>query len=134
MPTSTNQMTRAARKGHFQNSIVIATATLQAKAFVDYENDLKITGLYFVYEVASNTGTHQAIEVGTAADFDLYFTGNATNSSAIGSVESKTLLTEAVLPAGTALFVRRANTSSATNVGVVGVIVTFERIENAWRV
>lgn len=123
-------MTRASGKRCFQHQIVGATEALQARGFVDVENDIKIIGITFCYAVASDTEAHAAIEVGTAADFDLYLTAEGEDSKAIGYSKSQTVLNPTtIVPAGTAIFIRRASASTFANSEVIDVQVWYQNVD-----
>lgn len=123
-------LTREARKQIFRARITMATTALQASADVDMECDRKILAIQYVYVVASDTGARQPIEVGTVSDYDHYLTNDGENSKAVGYVKEQTVLNPThVVPAGTALIVRRANTTAGANTAVIDVHVVYERID-----
>jgi len=130
MPVANINLSREARRQIFRNQIVMATATLQAAADVDMECDRKILSIQYAYVVASNTGTWQAIEVGTVADPDHYLTAEGENSKTEGYVKEQTVLNPShLIAAGTTLVIRRANTTAGSNVAVIDVHVVYERID-----
>jgi hypothetical protein len=122
-------MTRAAKKRCFCHQIDVSVAGLQAKGFVDNDNDIRILGVTFSYAVASNTGTWEEIEVGTEADHDLYYGSDGENSKAIGYSKVQTLDSTALLPAGTALFIQRQSTDAANNTATIDVQVWYETVD-----
>lgn len=130
MGIANENLTKEARKRFFTTIIDISETRTQAHAFVDNDCATKVNKITFVYSVASDTGTVEAIEVGTAADSDHYFTGNPANSKAIGTVETKTVLNPTdLLPAGTALIVQKASADSEDNTAEVTVVVELETID-----
>jgi hypothetical protein len=123
-------LTRAANKRCFCHQIVNATEALQAKSFVDNDNDIKILGITYLYTVASDTEAHAAIEVGKVADYAYYLTAAGEDSKAIGYVKTQTVLNPtAVLPAGTALVVRRAVATTAAGSETIDVQVWYQVID-----
>jgi hypothetical protein len=129
MPTRNINLSREARKHVFQHQIVLATATLQPKSFVDRECGIRIRSIFAVHNLDNDNATAQPIEVGTVADPDHYASLTITDKVP-GSVEVAALLNPThVIPAGTALVIRRANTTAGANTAVVDVHVVYERID-----
>ena len=107
------------------------SATRQyATTYLDPENATKITDIYMYYSVATNTGTcTETVRVGTPASAALYCAAIPLISKDAGTLAKQVLLSSAVLPAGTALVVRRSAVVGGTNTGEVMVTVFFETID-----
>jgi metal-sulfur cluster biosynthetic enzyme len=98
--------------------------------YLDPENPTKITDIYMYYSVATNTGTlTEKINVGTPATAALYCAVTPVISQAVGTLAKQTLASAALLPAGTALVVRRSAVVGGTNTGEVIVTVFFETVD-----
>jgi len=134
MPITNRDMVKAARERTFTATFDIDNASTQSKALVSPDSDIRITGVSFVYSVATNTGTlAENFQVGTAADGDMYFIGLAVISQALGVIENKTLLSTALLPAGTALLVNKVTGTTGANTGEITVVVRYEPVDpSAW--
>lgn len=126
-----SDLERGAKKRVFCANVIIVAANTQSTALVDSENDIRITAINFVYSTGTDaTACTEAIQVGTAASAALYLTAAPSISQAAGIVQSKTVASTAILPAGTALIVNKAAASGCANVGVVTVNVYYEIIDS----
>lgn len=121
---------RSAKKQVITNVIDLSATTFQSKGLVDTDNDIKVTAISFVYSIATNTGTvGEYIQVGTAATPTLYLSVYPTASQAVGTVQDKTVASSTLLPAGTALIIRKSSATGQTNTGEVTVNVYFETVD-----
>ena len=102
-------------------------------AYLDPENPTKVTDIWMQYVVITNTGTlpgtAERINVGTPATPTLYCSVLPVASTAAGTFAKQTLASAALLPAGTALLVKRSALVGGTNTGAVLVHVNLETID-----
>lgn len=123
-------LARAAKKRTISVFHDIDVPVQYCTAYLDPENATKITDIDMHYTVATNSGTlpstPETIRVGTPASASLYCAVTPVASTVAGTVAKQTLASTALLPAGTALVVRRSAVVGGTNTGAVTVTVTFE--------
>lgn len=129
MPIVNRSLETATRRKCFTHQIVMATTALQARGDVDSTKARKILAIEFLYDVASDTGAWQNIEVGIPGTNTKYLAAAGENSKSIGYVKSQTVASADLVPAGTAIIVRRANTTAGANTGVITVHVWYETID-----
>lgn len=106
------------------------SGTVCGGSVVDSRNDIKVTAIHFVYRIATDGGTvGESIQVGVAGALTQYLTAAPTASQAQGTVQSKTVASTALVPAGTALLVTRSAYAGQTNTGEIDVVVTYEYVD-----
>lgn len=90
----------------------------------DANRDIKINSVTLIYSTASDTGTNPDIEVGISTDPDKYINYTLLDSQSAWTTATGTLLSTALVAAGTPIVVGLSGTS--TNTAVVDVIIEYE--------
>lgn len=130
MPIRNKNLSRDARKEVWTHHIRPLTADLQSGCLVEMENDIRILRVDIVFAEASGANEDEIVEVGTVADDDVYVSYTVADNQAIGTKVAATLLSTAVLPAGTPLIVKKSAAGTDTSsTALLAVNITYERID-----
>jgi hypothetical protein len=114
-------------------AIPLASASaLQRTALIwDPDHDIKITGIQFTYNVASdsNSFTSTTLDIGVDGALQRYCAFVPVISKAVGTISNATLLNPTVLlPKGTALVITKT-AGTSTNTGFCQALVCYELID-----
>lgn len=108
----------------------LSAASLNTEMFGDNENPIKIDGIDLVYSIATSTHTQgETLLVGTVATTNLYCDITVATSTAAGTITAQTVASTAVVPAGTAIVIKRSAATGTSNTGEVQVLVTYEYVD-----
>jgi hypothetical protein len=127
-------LSRAAKKRTWNFNIRPLTADLQSHGFQDPENDVRILRIDLFFAEASGASEDEIIEVGTIADDDLYLSYTVADNQTIGTKVAGTLLSTALLPAGTVLIAKKsAAAADASSTAVISGTITYEIIDKKYQ-
>lgn len=125
-------MSRAARKRVWTAQIRPLTADQQFNYFIDHENDVRIVRVDTTFAELSGASEDETLQVGTLATPALYVSYVVADSQAAGTRVAHTLLSTALLPAGTVLMARKATAGAdAASTALLHVSIHYEIIDRA---
>lgn len=110
----------------FTQRFDLSGAFVFSNCLYDRDNDLKITSIDLVYNVATSTHTQgETILVGIPSDTDKYCDITVATSTDAGTITPQTILSTAVLSAGTPLVIQKSAATGTSNTGEVSVVVGY---------
>lgn len=121
-----------ARYRSISHVIKLVTADHQSFAYLDMDNDTRVIRAETIFNQANGATNTQSVTVGTIATPTLYVNYAVADSQSAGVIVSHALASSAVVPAGTALLIKKsANTADTGSTAELTINVWIERLDNA---